>query len=221
LFTGAGVKDLEIVILLHGLLRTTRSMWRMEQGLQKKGYLTLNIGYPSRRHSINYLSDRVLTEAVGRCQKTTTGTIHFVTHSMGGILVRHYLAKNILNTLGRVVMLAPPNHGSEIVDRLGAKWWFRFINGPAGCSLGTGPDSVPCSLGPVHFPLGIIGGDCSPDPIFSRMLPPPNDGKVSLASARVDGMHDFKVVPYGHTFVMNRREVIEQTAFFLKHGKFV
>ena len=117
-------------------------------------------------------------------------------------------------------MLAPPNHGSEIVDRLGKKWWFKVFNGPAGCSLGTKPGSVPNSLGPVEFPLGIISGDCSPDPVFSRMLPKPNDGKVSLASAHLDGMRDFKVVPYGHTFVMNQNEVIRLTVGFLQNGVF-
>ena len=214
------MEDREIVILLHGLARTARSMAGMERALQKKGFMTMNVGYPSRKYPVNRLVETAVTRAVAECRKKTTGKIHFVTHSLGGILVRHYLASYSLARLGKVVMLAPPNHGSEIVDRLGGTWWFRIFNGPAGCSLGTGPDSVPATLGPADFPLGILSGDRSLDPLLSRMVPKPNDGKVSLASAALEGMRDFKAVPYGHTFVMNQRKVIRLTVCFLRNGSF-
>lgn len=210
----------ETVILLHGLARTRRSMGTLEQALQKAGYSTMNVGYPSRKYSVEQLVERDVADAVDRCRRRSTGPLHFVTHSMGGILVRRYLADHAIDTLGRVVMLAPPNHGSEIVDKLGDRWWFRWFNGPAGCSLGTGPDSVPNRLGPADYPLGIIAGNRSLDPIFSRMVARPNDGKVSVASARLAGMQDFKVVPHGHTFIMNRNQVIRQVVFFLQHGTF-
>ncbi len=208
------------VILLHGLARTRRSMGKLERALKKAGFRTLNVGYPSRRHTIAHLADTVVAEAVERCQGRTTGPVHFVTHSMGGILVRQFLASHRLDNPGRVVMLAPPNHGSEIVDKLGSRWWFRWFNGPAGCSLGTGPDSVPNRLGPADYPLGIIAGNHSLDPVFSRMIPGPGDGKVSVASTRLQGMLDFKIVPHGHTCIMNRNEVIRQVLFFLQHGRF-
>jgi len=210
------------VILLHGLARTYRSMGKLERELKKAGFQTINVDYPSRRHTISHLADTVLADAVDRYQKKkkSAGPLHFVTHSMGGILVRQYLATHSVENLGKVVMLAPPNHGSEIVDRLGSRWWFRWFNGPAGCSLGTGPDSVPNRLGPADYPLGIIAGNRSLDPVFSRMIPGPGDGKVSVAGARLQGMQDFKVVPHGHTFIMNRNEVIRQVIFFIQHGRF-
>ncbi|MCF6188247.1 MAG: alpha/beta hydrolase [Desulfobulbaceae bacterium] len=216
------MEERETVLLLHGLARTRRSMGKLERGLKKAGFQTLNLGYPSRRRSIAHLADIVLADVVERCQKKkgSAGPLHLVTHSMGGILVRQYLATHSVENLGRVVMLAPPNHGSEIVDRLGGRWWFRWFNGPAGCSLGTGPDSVPNRLGPADYPLGIIAGNHSLDPVFSRMIPGPSDGKVSVASARLQGMQDFKVVPHGHTFIMNRNEVIHQVIFFIQHGRF-
>jgi len=210
----------ETVILLHGLARTSRSMARMERALKKAGYETMNVGYPSRKYSVEQLVERVVVDAVSRCRNRSAGPLHFVTHSMGGILVRQYLATHRMENLGKVVMLAPPNHGSEIVDELGDRWWFRWFNGPAGCSLGTGPDSVPNRLGPADYPLGIIAGNRSLDPVFSRMVARPNDGKVSVASARLPGMQDFRVVPCGHTFIMNRNQVIRQVLFFLQHGRF-
>ncbi len=214
----------ECVILLHGLARTTGSMRRMEKALQKSGYLTCNMGYPSRKYPVGYLAEKYIPLAMEACLGKTDEKklqkIHFVTHSMGGILVRYYLARHVVANLGRVVMLAPPNHGSEIVDKLGDKWWFRRFNGPGGCSLGTESGSAPNSLGPANFPVGIITGNRSFDPLFSRMVARPNDGKVSVASAHLNGMRDFLVVPLGHTFIMTNKEVIRQAIFFLAQGKF-
>ncbi len=220
----AAIKNEECVILLHGLARTAHSMRRMERALQKAGYSTCNMGYPSRKYSIEYLADTYVARAVDDCRlkagKKSRQKIHFVTHSMGGILLRQYLAGHGMDELGRVVMLAPPNHGSEIVDRLGNSWWFQLFNGPGGCSLGTAADSAPNRLGPADFPLGIITGNRSLDPLFSSMVPKPNDGKVAVASARLSGMDDLLVVSYGHTFVMNKSDIISQCIYFLRNGCF-
>ena len=214
----------ECVILLHGLARTAGSMRRMEKALQKDGYLTCNMGYPSRKYPVGYLAETFIPRGMDACRRKMgekrLNKIHFVTHSMGGILVRYYLARHVVANLGRVVMLAPPNHGSEIVDKLGDKWWFRRFNGPGGCSLGTEAGSAPNSLGPAKFPVGIITGKRTLDPLFSSMVAKPNDGKVSVQSARLEGMRDFLVVPHGHTFIMRNKEVIRQVIGFLRHGAF-
>ncbi len=217
----------ECVILLHGLARSSRSMHRMERALQKAGYMTCNSGYPSRKYSVEHLAERYIPLAMEACRRAMGEKsiqkiykIHFVTHSMGGILVRQYLSIHRVENLGRVVMLAPPNHGSEIVDRLGERWWFCWFNGPGGCSLSTNDDSIPNQLGSADFPLGIITGNRSMDPALSRMVAKPNDGKVSVASAQLEGMRDFLVVPSGHTFIMNKKEVINQTIYFLQNGRF-
>jgi len=207
----------ECVVLLHGLARTRRSMARLHHALQRKGYAVRNTGYPSRRYPVAELTRRYLVPVVEKLQDA--GRIHFVTHSMGGILVRHYLKHHRPANLGRVVMLAPPNHGSEIVDRFGQTWWFRLINGPAGCELGTDEHALPCALGPADYPVGIIAGDRSLDPC-SLCLPRPNDGKVTVLSARLAGMTDFRVVPHGHTFMMNRACVIRMVCDFLARGRF-
>ncbi|EFK95645.1 conserved hypothetical protein, partial [sediment metagenome] len=144
----------DAVILLHGLARTSRSMDRMEAAFAAAGYVVLNIDYPSRSTAIAALSEAVIGDALAEARRRGCAHVHFVAHSLGGILVRSYFAKHAEPRLGRVVMLGPPNQGSEVVDRLGSWWLFHRINGPAGAELGTGPDSVPHSLGPVRFELG-------------------------------------------------------------------
>jgi len=127
---------------------------------------------------------------------------------------------NQVTNLGRVVMLAPPNQGSELVDRMRNGWFYRFFTGPAGQQLGTDPDSVPKRLGPANFDLGIIAGDRSYNPFFSARLPGPDDGKVSVASTQLEGMKDFLVVHYSHTWLPGKRDVVKATIRFLAQNSF-
>jgi len=210
------------VVLLHGLGRTLRSMDKMAQALQAAGYATANIDYPSRERPIQDLASMAVDDGVANCEWLSQGPIHFVTHSMGGILVRAYLSSQPVQPLGRVVMLSPPNQGSEAADALKDDALYAWYNGPAGQQLGTDEKSLPLRLGPVDFPLGVITGDQVAffDGWLADAIPGPNDGKVSVARARVQGMSDFLVLPYAHSFIMQEPEVIEQTLHFLDHGYF-
>jgi triacylglycerol lipase len=210
----------EEVILLHGLCRTSRSMAKMEHALTGAGYQVRNVDYPSRTASIQQLADDAIGKAVGDCQRDGATKIDFVTHSLGGILVRSYLARHSMPSLGRVVMLAPPNQGSEVVDRLGWLLLFKWINGPAGNELGTGKDSTPNKLGPATFPAGVIAGDRSINWINSLLIPGRDDGKVSVERTKLEGMSDHIVVHTAHPFIMRNREVIRQTIQFLRTGSF-
>lgn len=216
--TSASEKESACVVLLHGLARTSHSMKPIEQRLGEAGFPVANIGYPSRHHPIEELADLVMQEVDKACRENQT--IHFVTHSLGGILVRYYLSENELPNLGRVVMLAPPNQGSEIVDNLRNFPGFRLWNGPAGMQLGTTDEDLPRQLGPVEFELGIIAGDRSLNPLLSRYLPTPHDGKVSVASTKVEGMSDFLLVQENHTFIMRDSKVMDQVIEFLEEGRF-
>jgi len=210
----------EYVILLHGLARTKNSMTKMEKHLKAEGFAVANWGYPSRSYRIEELAERAITDAVGYCRKNGATKIHFVTHSLGGILVRYYLKHHEIAELGRVVMLSPPNRGSEIVNKIGNNFLFRFINGPAAKQLGTDASSLPRNLGKVDFDLGVITGDKSINFLLSRLIPGRDDGKVRIPNAKVEVMRDFLVVHASHPFIIKNREAIEQTIHFLKYGEF-
>jgi pimeloyl-ACP methyl ester carboxylesterase len=216
----SSAENREFVILLHGLCRTSRSMLPMQQALAQAGYKVLNVDYPSRSAAIETLGETAVAKAVGDCERAGAVKIDFITHSLGGILVRNYLARHAVAALGRVVMLAPPNQGSEIVDKLGAFWLFKKINGPAGNELGTGPDSTPNKLGRANFCVGVIAGNRSINWINSLLIPGADDGKVSVARTKLDGMADHIVIPATHPFIMRNKTAIAQTLSFLKAGKF-
>jgi hypothetical protein len=208
----------ENVILLHGLARTDRSMNKLEQALVDAGYCVENVSYESTRYDIETLAVMAIEPALEACPEGQK--IHFVTHSLGGILVRQYLQNHQIEHLGRVVMLGPPNKGSEVVDKLGDFPGFHFINGDAGLELGTGAASVPNRLGRAEFDLGVIAGTKSINLFLSSMIPGTDDGKVSVESTRLEGMRDHLEMEVTHPFMMRNRDVIEQVIHYLREGKF-
>jgi hypothetical protein len=211
----------EAIILLHGLCRTHSSMNKMEGRLKEAGFVVVNVDYPSRTASIEALSDAAIGPALENPTLKDCPKIHFVTHSMGGMLVRSYYARHEHGRLGRVVMLGPPNRGSEVVDSLKSWSLFQKLNGPAGGEMGTDAESTPNRLGPVHFECGVIAGDRSINWINSLgMINGKDDGKVSVENTRVEGMKEHLVVHTTHTFMMRNNTVIEATICFLKNGTF-
>ncbi len=218
--TQAFEKKREAVILLHGLARTKASMSRIENDLGKHGYMVVNMGYSSREQTIEHLSKTTIPKALSICKKRNAEVIHFVTHSMGGIMVRYYLAHHSVSNLGRVVMLSPPNHGSEAVDKLKQNFFFKWLNGPAGQQLGTSLQDLPSQLGPPAYEVGIITGDRSINLFLSWLIPGKDDGKVSIESAKILGMKDFMVVHKTHPFIMNDPNVHGQIRTFLSAGAF-
>jgi len=195
-------------------------MTTMANRLSAENYRVINLEYPSRSKTIEAIANSTLSERIEKCRETGAKTIHFVSHSMGGIIVRYYLKHHEMEDLGKVVMLSPPNKGSEVVDKLGDTFIFEWINGPAGQQLGTKANSLPRQLGEVDFELGVIAGNQSINPVLSLLIPGEDDGKVSVKNTKVAGMADFVVIPATHTFIMNHPQAIEQTISFLKSGQF-
>ena len=196
-------------------------MSKMAKELQAAGYTTVNVDYPSQTARIEELAPMAVNEGLEKCREAKAQQIHFVTHSIGGILLRYAHNEAPIPELGRVVMLAPPNQGSEIVDV--TKDWpgAELLSGEAGLQIGTDENSIPAQLGPVDFELGIIAGTGTISPFLSMMLPNPDDGKVSVASTRVEGMNDFLIVKNSHHFIVTNDKVIENTIQFLRSGKFL
>jgi hypothetical protein len=203
-------------------------MQRLASACEREGYRVLNLSYSSRGKTIETLANEWLPAQLAAASllpaTPTTSRIHFVTHSMGGIMVRLWLRdRGVPPNLGRVVMLAPPNAGSEVPDRLAAFPPFRWFTGVNGRRLGVGPDSLPRTLGawPAGASdLGIIAGDYSLNPLFSSWLPGPNDGKVTIASTHLAGEKDHLVLPYSHTWLGWREATIEQVVAFIRRGQF-
>ena len=211
--------DAETVIVVHGLGRTPASMAILVSRLENAGFRVINFGYPSRSEPIEALVERLENE-VGQCCNSEAETVHFVTHSMGGVLVRSYLSQRPEAHQGRVVMLSPPSQGSEIIDAFSDSDLLRSILGPAALLLGTDSAGIANQLEPVRFSLGVITGTRSLDPIGSWLIPGPDDGKVSVDRAAVEGAADFIALPATHTFIMNRSDVAEEVVHFLRNGRF-
>jgi hypothetical protein len=210
----------ECVIVLHGMGRTKNSMNRIEKSLVKDNYNVWNESYPSRSENIEKLAVEHIEKGLAFCNKAKAETIHFVTHSLGGIMVRYYLQEHKIDNLGKIVMLSPPNKGSEVADFLKDVYVYKLAMGPAGQQLGTDSNSLPKSMRSIEANVGIITGNKTLDPWFSPLIPGADDGKVSVESAKLEEMSDFMVVESTHAFIMRNALVIDQIKYFLKHGIF-
>lgn len=211
--------DAPAVILVHGLGRGATSMAWMASRLNEAGFRAVTFDYPSTSAPMEALVDS-LGKVVATCCPGEERTVHFVTHSMGGVLVRSYLSERSPRHEGRVVMLSPPSQGSEIIDAFADSPLLRSTLGPSAVRLGTDSTGFATHFGPIDFRLGIIAGNLSMNPIGSWIIPGPDDGKVGVDRTRIEGAADFLVVSATHTFIMNDSEVAEEVVHFLHEGQF-
>lgn len=217
----AAPQSSECVVLLHGLNRSWRAMQPMARALQDDGYTTVNVDYPSQLGTIEELAPMAVGLGLDQCRLAGASRVHFVTHSMGGILLRYANEQAPIKELGRVVMLGPPNQGSELVDRTRNWPGFATLSGPAGMQLGTSAEHIPSQLGPVDFELGVIAGINTINVLASAMLPDLDDGKVTVSRTKVEGMQDHLVVEDSHRYIVRSAVAVRNTRSFLKTGSFV
>ncbi|WP_179736918.1 triacylglycerol lipase [Bradyrhizobium sp. IAR9] len=207
------------VVLLHGIARTSASLMKLERALRAAGFATLNIDYPSRSKPIAALAEDIHPAITRFAERDAP--LHFVAHSMGGLVARAYIAKHRPARLGRVVMLGTPNSGSEVADLLRGSLPYRKFYGPAGLELTTTPATAPNALPAIDYPVGVIAGSRFIDPVAGMLvLPKPNDGRVSVQSAGLAGMADHIVVKTSHTGLPRHAAAIAQTIAFLREGRF-
>lgn len=214
----------EIVILLHGIALSKKTLWPFELYLKAQGYDTLGITYPSRRMTLDDLAKWLRTEFLSMPFWGNHPKVHFVTHSMGGLLARRYLSlyKNEIpaEKIGRVVMIGTPNKGSEVADALKDLSPYKFVFGPAGEELTTSSQENNTDF--PYYDVGVIAGDAKwwADPLSAFFFTGPNDGKVSVERSKLEGMRDHMIVKSSHTAMIYRPTVWKQAAHFLKHGEF-
>ncbi len=206
---------MDVVVLLHGLWRSKWSMaWPLYQ-VRRAGFEAVAITYPSRSQPIEGLSRHVAE----RLPALADGRVHFVTHSLGGLVVRHLARTSPHVRVGRVVMIGPPNQGSRLARRLARSRTMRRLAGPVGPLLAAPPDEIARRLGPVDFELGVIAGDVRRS-VLSGWLEGPSDGRLLIPETQTEGMTDFVAVRRGHALLMNDPRTIEETIHFLRHGRF-
>ncbi|MGE9295961.1 MAG: esterase/lipase family protein [Puniceicoccales bacterium] len=216
----SGNPDGESVVVLGGIGPSLNHMGLIRQRLGEAGYRVINIEYPSTYYSIRELADEHVGPAIAEANIHLDRPLHFVTMSMGGIVARACLRDAQPVNLGRVAMVAPPNHGSEVADWLKDFFLFKWRFGPAGQELTTEVDATPCALGAANFEAGVIAGTRSLDPWFAWLFKGKHDGKVSVESAKLDGMKDFAIVQSDHYLITRHEETLVHTLTFLKEGRF-
>ncbi|YCM43493.1 alpha/beta fold hydrolase [Verrucomicrobiaceae bacterium 227] len=201
------------VVLLHGLWRSVHAMEDLARHLNKEGYETLNIPYPSFRKSLDEIVAGIRQE-VGRSRKPT----HFVTHSMGGIVLRCLAHKAPELITGKIVMLAPPNQGSEIIDWLQDSFLGRTLFGPGGMSLTTENVRQQVPGFQDQHQVAVVMGRSKKMPLFQSFLGSEHDGVVTIEGGKVTGMKQFEVINADHTFIMNHPEARKRVLAYLGHS---
>ncbi len=211
----------EKVVLLHGLGRSEMAMLQLESALTAAGFDVHSVGYPSMDEAPATLL-KTVADKIETCCTDSKQTVHFVGHSLGGLLIRAYLADHEQQNMGRVVLLGSPNKGSELADVEDTETLpTRLLEmaGPTAKALRTGPSGFPASLPPPHYPVGIIAGTRD-NRLANEWLPIPNDGLVSVDSARLNGMDDFVSFDVTHWDLRSDPRVAEQVVAFLEDGRF-
>ncbi len=208
----------DTVLLLHGLGRSNTAMWLLASRLEDEGFLVERIGYDSLTRAPREILDDI-SGKIAACCLNRGRKLHFVGHSLGGLLIRAYLDDNPVTNLGRVVLIGTPNQGTAVVDRFRDSWWMQLL-GPTTLALGTDEESFPNSLEPPYYPVGVIAGKrgLGLNDIF---LPGEDDGLVTVDATKLEKMTDFVVVNSGHAYMRYSGEVATQTAAFLKSGRFL
>jgi pimeloyl-ACP methyl ester carboxylesterase len=217
---GATAPEPDCVVLLHGIGMRGYVMKQIESALTDQGYRVVNISYPSREMPFEQLAGEYLPAQLKAHDVARAPRLNFVTHSLGSLIVRKFIHDARPANLGRVVMIGPPNHGSTAADEAKGFALLSEFLGENLARLGTGENSIARTLGPADFEVGVIAGEVAINPVFGNVLEGKNDGAVTVESAKLEGMRDFIVVPYSHTVMLWRDEVIQQTVTFLREGKF-
>lgn len=218
------VANKEAVILLHGIGLSKWSLTLIKLRLKQAGFDTMNITYPSTKLSLDGIADWLHQKYLTDDFWNSYSKVHFVTHSMGGLVARRYLNKfrDVLNAdkIGRVVMLGTPNQGSEIADVMRSFPPYKWLFGPAGQELTTTAQSTSKDIS--FFDVGVIAGTAGwLYPISGLFFKGKHDGRVAVERTKLPDMKDHIVIRSSHTLMIYRRKVHNEIVHFLKQGNFL
>ncbi len=208
----------EWVVLLHGIMRGPGSMDKIQKALEHRGYHVLNFGYPSTSGSIADSADLLSREIK---KLPSDSKINFVTHSMGAIVVRYYLANYREAAASRFVMIAPPNRGSSLAKRLAGFPLFKRILGRAGVELAKTNSSLIENLPPLRCEFGVIAGGLGNGSGLNPLIPGDDDMTVSVEETKLPGMKDFIQIRGQHSLLLLQQEVADNVISFLEKGIFL
>lgn len=213
--------DGDYLVVLHGWTTGYDNMRDACRFFQRAGYHVVSLRYPVRKATPATLINDHIRPGIAKHCTDPERQIHFLTHSLGGVLLREYLRTDRPDKLGKVVMLGAPNNGIELVDRLVDRRGFARFFGPTVVELRTGEDSWPRRLGKADFPLGIIMGNTRLRvPFTSRFLPGSDDGIVSAQSGQLEGMRQLIEVSAFHTALAVRPAILQRAEQFFRTGSF-
>lgn len=207
----------EAIIFIHGMGRKHHSFKSLQKEAERQGYITYNQSYPSTKQKVEVSSEQYIGKALDALKAHAPTKIHFVTHSLGGLLIRYYLSHYTIKNLGAIVMLAPPNQGSHVTERYKSLFWYKTATGVAGQQLGISNNPFLTSLKPINTKLLVIAGTRSSDPWFNSVFDEAHDGKVSVSSTKLTESHEHITIEVGHTFIMNNPKVQKHTFDFLNN----
>jgi len=220
--SSAGRRDL--VVLIHGLGRSSIVFWRLKPYLRRAGYDVETYGYPSTKHGAAALTEMLIGD-LGRWADGGR-KVHMVGHSMGGVLIRGALLEPPPFDLGRIVMIGSPNKGAGVLNRFGHRPLTSWYFGPAAADLAIGSAFL-SGLGVPQAEIGVIAGTTrwhllNPIAYVNSVLAPdvPNDGTVEVENTHLKGMTDFIALPANHTIMCQHPRVMHQVTAFLKTGRF-
>ena len=208
----------EVVVLVHGFSKHAQSMEPIGDYLAQYGYRFISVDYPSGEVNASEALALIHTQLAGCCDQARR--IHFVGHSIGGLLIRAYLAEYQVDQLGNVVLIATPNAGSEFVEAMNRMPGYAEATGPLLQQMVPGEQGIPAQLPLPDYPVGVIAGSRTHNPLSWLLLPGDDDGAVSVSSTRMEGMQDFLVVPANHHWLRHDQRVLEEVLHFIQYDHF-
>lgn len=209
----------EVTLLIHGILRHSRSLGKVQTALEKAGLQPEPFDYPSTKAPLDSAVDYLASTLENLGPEVTR--INIVVHSMGGLLVRTYLkqyGEKADPRIHRLVMMGTPNHGAQMATILRDLGAFKMIFGPAGQQLVDAEDGFISELPTPPFEFAVIAGSRGNSKGWNPLIPGDDDGTVTVESTRLPGAKDFRTFVTSHALMLFRRDVADAAVRFIQTG---